>query len=1624
MAFFKFPVPVSPVIKAIAKNDLAAIKKYCQEKKTHAFPVFKCTNLGSEPSSTCDASLLDLAAGFNKPEIVEYLLGQNKGFNIDNALYFASQNGHSAIVSQMLKSSKNPNRAFHIACAKGHLDIVRIFLDDKRVDPSTNKYNILKVAYEANRIEVVKLLLEDERVDLKDCYSLLNIKNDDAFLNIFLNTVRLTVEDKEKLFYYACIVGLDEPTIKRLFVTVSGVYACSTLYRIAMQYSNYQDKILEIVLADPRMIPHMWYIACIQGHEDIIKKLLEDKDIKPERDDSYALFLVCASGYSEQKKRTIARLLLNKGANPVDGNYRAIRAALGQSNYGLASELVSDARIDPTKADYKLIFDAYSPGFFNERISVEIINNQISTKTSTNVGAISTVAAYDFRLTLLKDPRVNAKTLFDLACHNKCLDVVGELLKKFDRGSVFGSSLEAFGIVCRNFDPKDHPVVFSIFETRISKDVQTYFKFVCEKGYLTFITIFRARYYGCSLEEALLLGCIHGHVDVVTELLKDEKFDLTANNNQAARCATKNGHVTIVQLLLQHPKANTETLRVVLSEACETGQFDLVAQLRASKSIDPTFDDHLLIRKASQGGGEALVKELLNNPYIDPTANQDEAIRMACQNGHLTIVRMLLSNPHVDPTTQDNVCVYYACERGDLQMVRLLLAERSFLITMPHKGGKGTESYLASPIKTLLERRRVDSSACEDRAFRVACEKGYVDIVLELLKDDHVNPGAKDNEGLFKACQNNHPAIVALLLNNSKVNPIANNYAAIRIAYEKSHFEIVEIFLKSRCILDDLTFDNDWLLLTACLKGHLKVVEFLLKTLKKFSCHALNVALHNAYTGNHVQIFEILLKDKRFDPTLQGNFLIRDASEKGNIQFVKLLLQDGRAAKDIPETAVCKAYENNHMQVFKLLLENENVDPALLNNLLIYEASNKNDIETVTQLLKDPRVQPTDEHCALKAAYSKNHVDIFNLLLIDSRTNVAFEDNWLICEASKKNDIELVKKLLNAPSVNPTDNSHNALKAAYSSNHANIFNLLLEAKRADITFEDNWLLMEASKRNDIELVNRLLREPQVIEKGGMLEALHQAYKAGNFEIVKVLLRKLSVEQLQACYDLACANKYIKLVQLLLEEPNFDPAYGSNTPIREACKQGLIKVVKLLLQSEKVDPTAENNEPIRMASKSGHVSIVEELLKIDDVDAAANDYEAISEACKNNHAKVVSRLLLERSIDFFNHDNLIDLAHFKCSTSVKLAVLRSVGLHFALLSPEMKIKINNQSEVMLPIQNEVGDISYVTSVEKLKNNWFQFDVSYLLTLYAAVQKPFINGSLDARCSTVYAKLNLQIKDKLSIKLNERFQAMRVQNPNPSSVYENMLELTYSIQSVNPTFYQHWLCCLGNDYLADSTQTLENDAIEIFKTVWQSTVTYIPTLEARLIQINEDVEKRSTELLEKILNTAECLKSVLDDNLNNMEVAVMGIISALQRKIGVSTTFDPIKTEAFLDVLIETFDGFSNIDSLSPVTLSCLGSVLNRFFYDYLKTTPEYLNRDAEVDSLEFKMLLKAFLEHKPKKAIDCSVLSQYPSDENKTPSVEQPTQNFVPSYNAVRQPSSGSNLEADKEANTALSLDYL
>jgi ankyrin repeat protein len=164
---------------------------------------------------------------------------------------------------------------------------------------------------------------------------------------------------------------------------------------------------------------------------------------------------------------------------------------------------------------------------------------------------------------------------------------------------------------------------------------------------------------------------------------------------------------------------------------------------------------------------------------------------------------------------------------------------------------------------------------------------------------------------------------------------------------------------------------------------------------------------------------------------------------------------------------------------------------------------------------------------------------------------------------------------------------------------------------------------------------------------------------------------------------AIKNRDTKMVQLLLLNPNLNPAENDNKAFRYASETGNTDVVELLLAYKGnyiIYPEAKNNEAIREASKNGHTEVVKLLLEYDGkyyktdpyltvsdnklirsaskrglsqnearkvldchserhgnggyyaIDPGAKDNEAINEASKNGHTEVVELLLKDRRVN--------------------------------------------------------------------------------------------------------------------------------------------------------------------------------------------------------------------------------------------------------------------------------------------------------------------------------------------------------------------------------------------------------
>jgi ankyrin repeat protein len=94
---------------------------------------------------------------------------------------------------------------------------------------------------------------------------------------------------------------------------------------------------------------------------------------------------------------------------------------------------------------------------------------------------------------------------------------------------------------------------------------------------------------------------------------------------------------------------------------------------------------------------------------------------------------------------------------------------------------------------SLLEDPRVDPTARNNEAIRMASENGHIEVVELLLENNRVDP----TTAIFNASKNGHIDVIQLLLENG-VNPANDNNKAIRWASENGHVDVVELLLQDR----------------------------------------------------------------------------------------------------------------------------------------------------------------------------------------------------------------------------------------------------------------------------------------------------------------------------------------------------------------------------------------------------------------------------------------------------------------------------------------------------------------------------------------------------------------------------------------------------------------------------------------------------------------------------------------------------------------------------------------------------------------------------------------------------------------------------------------------------------
>ena len=244
----------------------------------------------------------------------------------------------------------------------------------------------------------------------------------------------------------------------------------------------------------------------------------------------------------------------------------------------------------------------------------------------------------------------------------------------------------------------------------------------------------------------------------------------------------------------------------------------------------------------------------------------------------------------------------------------------------------------------------------------------------------------------------------------------------------------------------------------------------------------------------------------------------------------------------------------------------------------------------------------------LKWAAHYNNFKIIKLLLQDKRIDPSFNENYMLLESSMRGYTDIVKFLLKYPKIDPNGGS-----------------------------VDNPIIL-ASANEHIDIVKLMLKDPRVNpnDSRGEYDAIIVAARDGYLDIVKLLLSDKRVNpnaHRNYAIQLASENGHTEIVKLLLEDPRVDPSEYNNVAIRRASYNGHAEVVKLLLEDRRVNPADGDNAALRNASEQGKIEVVKVLLKDTRVDPLRALYEAIkAPQIGTNQIEIVKLLLKEIRMD--------------------------------------------------------------------------------------------------------------------------------------------------------------------------------------------------------------------------------------------------------------------------------------------------------------------------------------------------------------------------------------------------------
>ena len=166
---------------------------------------------------------------------------------------------------------------------------------------------------------------------------------------------------------------------------------------------------------------------------------------------------------------------------------------------------------------------------------------------------------------------------------------------------------------------------------------------------------------------------------VLQMLLKDDRVDVTYDNDYPIKYATYHGNYKVVYYLLNDKRVNGATHNnLPIRIASERGHSNIVKLLLTYREVNPADCDDESIISASKNGYVDIVKLLLNDDRVNPCTNEFEAIKLALKNGHIDVVKLLLSDKRVKQMNHSHILHdFYHLVIEQFDLIDIYVSKRS-----------------------------------------------------------------------------------------------------------------------------------------------------------------------------------------------------------------------------------------------------------------------------------------------------------------------------------------------------------------------------------------------------------------------------------------------------------------------------------------------------------------------------------------------------------------------------------------------------------------------------------------------------------------------------------------------------------------------------------------------------------------------------------------------------------------------------------------------------------------------------------------------------------------------------------------------------------------------------------